>query len=160
MSFAPLPAEAEVVRLVSHIDEHFPPDAEKPLPATFGLTPDDIAEGTSRNRPPLLSVFDIGKTTLPEARAIRAAMARRAGRVPKQMTGFGLKVSDVISIAVPGEQPRLRVIEDPLPAEWGSGAAGHAGIQGLQPRPSQANEKNKLKEIRRRLVDACFRLLG
>jgi hypothetical protein len=157
MTLAPLSDDAVVFRLVSHNVDHFPPDATKPHPAAFSLTSDDRAEGEMRNIPPMLSVFDLAKTTVDQGRAIRNADAVGAGRSPIMTTPFGLKVSKVRAISVPPGFDSLDVLDDPLTVQL-AGADGHAGIRGLDARSGVSDRRNGMLLIRSRLVDACYPL--
>ncbi len=152
--FPPLPDDAVVFRLVTHTQHHFPPGAEKPLPAAFSLTDEDRAD-----LPPRLSVWDIARATTAQALAIRARAAAGTGRTLGQTTAFALRVSDVISVRIGAElAPRLSVVHDPLPPQDGPGHDGHCGVVGLDGVAGEPNGKNIRKELRRQLVARCFRL--
>ena len=153
-SLPPLSEDAIVFRLVTHIEHHFPPDSEKPLPAAFSLTEEDRADP-----PPRLSVWDTARTTRGQARAIRARAAAANGRSLGQTTALALRVRDVVAVRVMQEEtPRLSVVYDPLDSAKGPGHDGHCGVLGLDGAPSEANRKNIRKELRRKLVDCCFPL--
>ena len=142
-----LPPTAVVMRLVRHTESLFPPGSSRPIPRAFELSTADKDEARRRGMPALLSVFDTSRTTLPQA------IALRGGTDP--MTAFGLPVAGVHSIRVQN-RARLRVIEDPLSPERGSGGEGHAGIEGLERRAGEP--KAPLKQIQMHLADLCFRL--
>ncbi len=154
---SPLAPDAEVFRLVSNTDEHFPPDAPKPHPEAFQLTSADRTEGVARGMPPMLSVFDRARTSLSEGRAIRAAQAAASGRFSVATTPFAWLVSSITSIALPDETPRLEVLADPLEPPC-PGSEGHAGIVGLDGVAGEQNSRNKRKLLRSKLVDACYRI--
>lgn len=147
-------------RLVSHNDEHFPPNAEKPHPEAFRLTNDDRDDGKRRNLPSSLSVFEVGSTTVEEGRAIRKAQATAAGRTASDTTPFALDVARVRTINVPQDFIPLDVVSDPLDPMWGPGSNGHAGITGLDGRAGSPDLKNKLRGLRSDLRDICYRIPG
>ena len=143
-----------VFRLVTHIEHHFPPDADKPLPAAFSLTPED-----KRDPSPRLSVWDKARTTVEQARMIRARAAGAADRTPGNTTPFGFHVRDIHSVRVMGEDAaRLSVVHDPLLPADGPGFDGHCGIVGLDGISNEPGRKNIRKELRHQLVQRCFRL--
>jgi hypothetical protein len=157
----PLPNEAEVFRLVSHNDEHFPPDAPKPHPVAFAVTKADREEGERRQQPPSLSVWDREKTTPAQGRQIRRNQAAAAERIAAEMTPFAWKVGVLHELLLENEtEPRLTVVADPLEASEGPGADGHAGIQGLDGKKAEQKRDDKKRLLRSRLVDACYRLIG
>ena len=150
----PLPEDAVVFRLVTHTEHHFPPNAEKPLPAAFSLTDADRADPPAR-----LSVWDRARTSEGQARAIRERAAGGTGRTLGETTAFALRVGDVVGIRIGAEDSaRLSVVHDPLSPEAGPGYDGHCGVLGLDGLPREPNGKNIRKQLRFQLVERCFRL--
>lgn len=140
-------ADGVVFRLAS-VKNEFPPDSPKLLFIHFELSQNDKAHASKTGQPPLLSVFDGQRTQVPQARAIHG--------VDRESIAFGLKVSGIRSVSVPGLRP-LRVVRDPLepPLCFLPGADGHCGIEGLARTPGE--DKRLYKELRVRLADLSFR---
>jgi hypothetical protein len=141
-----------VFRLVKHIDDHYPPGADRPLPGAFRLTDADIADANRRGIPPLLSVWDHEKTTTSQAKAIRTADGAKGDYSP-----FAWTVADLEDLRVPDAQP-LEVFEDPLPPEKGPGADGHGGISGLRgvaPPPKRSAAWEAYRQLQMELARAC-----
>ena len=150
----PLPEDSVVFRLVTHTELLFPQDAEKPLPAAFRLTAADRV-----SPPPRLSVWDLARTSEEQARAIRERAAGATGRTLGKTTAFAFRVSHVVAIRIGKEvTARLSVVHDPLSPEDGPGYDGHCGVLGLDGVPGEPNGKNIRKELRRQLVERCYRL--
>ncbi|HEY3354993.1 MAG TPA: hypothetical protein VGQ83_17195 [Polyangia bacterium] len=93
-------------------------------------------------------MFDRELTTLDQAIAIRG----------RPCVAFGLRVSEIKSIALLGEPPtRLRVWPDPIPSR--PGGEGHAGVEGLDGIEGEPNRKAKVKSLMAQLAQRC-RLIG
>jgi hypothetical protein len=143
---------AGVVFRLATIKHTFPPESEKLHVVHLDLSENDKAHAAERGTPPLLSVFDGGRTTVRQAEMIRG--------VPLPSLAFGLRVSEVRSVEVPGMRQKLRVLRDPLdpPLAELPGADGHCGLEGLDRLPGE--DRKVYKELRVRLADLSFRYNG
>jgi len=141
-----IPPEAMVFRMWGEVD-FVPPGVEKPRPAAFELSSDDKKDRKNGITGALLSVWDLGRTSVPQAASIRPDK-----KIPEK--AFVLQVRDIQEKVFfhDGSNP-LRVLRDPLPETTGPGANGHCGISGLDRKPSE--QKIWYKELRRQLVDLC-----
>ncbi len=137
-----------VVFRLAAIRHDFPPDSPTLRFWHFELSENDRNHAENTGQPPRLSVFDSERTKVAQARAIWG--------VEKEPVAFGLQVSEIQAVHVPGLDP-LRVVRDPLepPLAEMPGAGGHCGIEGLARRPGEP--KALYRELRVRLADLSFR---
>lgn len=158
--------EGTVFRLAKVTDE-FRRDSSKPLAEHFRPTPDDRKIAAATGKPVRLSVFDLVRTTVRQAREMR--------RTGGETISFGLRVEEVRSIQIPGTSRSLRVIRDPfgeielpdspeleqLRADLAKmaempGADGHCGIEGVGDDICQ-NTRDR-KNLRAMLLRKSFRI--
>jgi hypothetical protein len=137
--------EKGIVFRLATIKDTFPPDSPRLHVAHL-----ELSERDKERDPPLLSVFDGGRTTVRQAEVIRGVDAESAA--------FGFYVETIRSLRIAGLRS-LRVVRDPLepPASALPGADGHCGIEGLHRAPG--DEKRLYRELRVRLADESFRYL-
>ena len=129
----PLPETAKVFRLVPPIDGYYDAGRDKPHPTAFVLSTEDRKQNPQR-----LTVWDVARTTVKQARRIHGNPDTKA---------FAL---DVLKIRQVGNE-RLDVVEDPLPSNSGTGADGHCGITGLH--RISGEPKVERQYLRSRLAD-------
>jgi hypothetical protein len=117
-------AEGVVFRL-ANISTDFPPTARRPLPFHFEPSSGDKERARATGHPVLVSVFDLARTTVDQAQAIRSA--------DRATAAFALEVVKIREIGTPERPKALRVLRDPLepPLSGAPGAEGHCGIAGL-----------------------------
>lgn len=143
MSDAVLPTGTRILRLVTPKPDFIGENGEA---ATYlALRPSSEDE---KNVPVRVSVWDMQRTTLPQAEAFRG----RSDCVP-----YSMFVSDVMAVGSAAKCARMRVVYDPLPEPECKrpGADGHAGIEGLDRAEStgekKAEWKNRLTQLAKRL---------
>ena len=138
-----------VVFRLATIKNNFPPDSEKLHVLHLELSENDKRQASERDSSALLSVFDVTRTTIAQAEAIRG--------VSEESLAFGLRVPEVRSLSIPGLRQPLRIIRDPLepPLSAMPGAEGHCGIEGLERLPGE--NRRVYRELRVRLADLSFR---
>ena len=140
--FAPLPDDARVVRFVKPGGGHLPKGCVLPLPGWLAPNQNDKYEAGQRGRPAGLSVWDLGRATVPEARALakmHGALAFAATAQACRDTGRTLSlVVDVVRDPLDVEKPK--------PA-WDA----HSLIEGLSAPKNAAGEP--YKRLRSVLVD-------
>ncbi len=133
-SLKPLPDKATVIRIVPPSEPYYDAGKRKPHPKAFELSTKDKAQV-----PPRLSVYDISKTTVEQAKTL--------ANKSYETHAFALQVAKIRHI----EAGRLDVIEDPLES-LEAGANGHCGITGLhrssgEPKAVTENIRWQLAEI-------------
>lgn len=129
-----------VVRLVNTgVPDHFPPNADKPLPAAFRPSSGDEEDAAERNLPVLVSVWVSALTSANEAIAFLPE---------RKWKPFKLPVAGIEAVA----PARTEVLRDPHSVRL-PGWEGHAGIAGLEQRSSE--DKKFIKLLRSKLVDIC-----
>jgi len=95
--------------------------------------------------PPRLSVFDVERTSLHEAKQIRCAN--------EHVIGFKLPVNGIRALRRGSDGiPKLDVVRDPLDVEL-PGADGHCGIIGLGRKSGE--KRRDFKELRWELRELC-----
>ena len=136
-----LPDSAYVFRLVPPEDERYF-DSEEGLPHAICF---DLSSADKRECPPRLSVFDVERTSLQEAKEIRGTN--------KHVIGFKLPVEGIRALRKDNNGlSRLDVVRDPLEVEL-PGADGHCGITGLKRRKGE--ERVSFKAIQWELRELC-----
>ena len=126
------------------VERAFPAHSPKPRPDHFRPTDTEKQLAQERNEPPLVSVFDVARTTVLEAQSFRMR--------PAPTVAFKVYVPDILRLALPDGSGYLCVVRDPLPELAGQpGGDGHCGIEGLG-RPKGA-PKAVYKALRSRLCD-------
>jgi hypothetical protein len=100
----------------------FPSRAE---PDDFLPSSEDIRVAQETGQSVRVSVFETGRTTIDQCRAIR--------QVGVEVPIFSLAVERLRAVVAPGRNQCLRVVEDllPPPVRFMPGADGHCGIEGL-----------------------------
>jgi hypothetical protein len=143
--------ERGVVFRLANISNDFPPDSEKLQPAHIALSDRDKQVAARKGLPPSLSVFDLARCSVRQAKVIRPS--------DHEAVGFGFQVPDILAIQV-ADLPGLRVVEVPLdpPESELPGADGHCGIEGLHRPEGLPNGKLLFRALRTRLADCSFRL--
>jgi hypothetical protein len=126
--------------------ESFPPSSRKASPAHFEPSSEEKAIAENSDRSVLVSVFDLSRTTVSQARGFHR---RGAMTLP-----FWLCVEEIRKIIVPGRSESLRVLRDPLepPLRERPGADGHCGILGLgrvkgEPSANRKVARSKLADM-------------
>jgi len=142
--------ERGVVFRLARVTDDFPPDTPKLKSVHLELSSRDRLHAERTGRSALLSVFDVERCTVAQARTIWGGDA--------ESSAFGFEVKEIRILRVEGLPP-LRVLRDPLdpPESELPGAVGHCGIAGLE-RPAGA-PKMLYRELRTRLADLSFRLV-
>lgn len=144
-----VPGDACVFRLANRGTDFLPADAVLPTSGLFRPSSDDEAEGKERGRPPGLSVWDRGRTTVEQAQHLADKPESEA---------FGLLAERVRQIGV-SQGLNLDVWYDALDErESEPGADGHALIEGLA-RP-EGKPKKTYRDVRRKLAEACEAISG
>lgn len=141
--------ESGVVFRLAKVKEDFPPDSPRLKSIHLELSTRDRLQAERTGRAPLLSVFDLGRCTVGQARTIHGG--------DSESLAYGFEVIAVRTIRLEGVST-LRVLRDPLdPPDFDlPGADGHCGIEGLE-RPPGA-PKMLYRELRTRLADLSFRV--
>lgn len=141
--------ESGAVLRLARVGDDFPADASTPLRKHFDLSSDDKRAAAS-GQPVLLSVWDLNRTTVGQAKAFRPDGG--------ESVAFRLEVPRLRAIGVADGSRHLRVFRAPLssPDVGKPGADGHCGIHGLE-RPS-GEEKKIVKELQVRLTEIAVRL--
>ena len=131
-SYKKVPKENIVFRLVKS-KFMFPKDSKKPMPCAFDLSSED-KKAEIKNRPVLLTVWDIMRTTIYQAKAFAIGH--------DESTAFGLKVADIENnVTMPDNSKALTVIRDELHPDSGPGYDGHCGINGLHRKKGEDKKK-------------------
>jgi hypothetical protein len=143
--------ERGVVFRLARVTDDFPSDAPQLKSVHLELSSRDRLHAEKTGRPPLLSVFDVERCTIAQARTIWGGDA--------ESSAFGFEVNEIRTLGVEGLPP-LKVVRDPLdpPESELPGAEGHCGIAGLERRPG--SPKMLYRELRTRLADLSFRMSG
>lgn len=141
--------ERGVVFRLARVTDDFPPDSPKLKSVHLELSSRDRLHAERTGRPALISVFDVERCTVAQARTIWS--------VDVESSAFGFEVERIRKLPVEGVPP-LKVVRDPLdpPESQLPGAEGHCGIEGLE-WPAGA-PKMLYRELRTRLADLSFRL--
>lgn len=146
-----MPRDACVIRLIKHTPHHYPPDAAKPQSAAFRLTDADVEDGKSRNRYPLLSVWDGARIALLDAKANLLRDTKQG-----TYTGFVLNVAAVEALNVGALNTPVSVHRDPDLRDGVICGDAHGGIQGLHyDKDAPKEEKLRIKNIWAQLADEC-----
>lgn len=142
--------ESGVVFRLAKVKEDFPPDSPKLKSIHLELSTRDRLHAERTAHPPLLSVFDVERCTVGQARTIHGG--------DTESLAFGFEVVAVRKVRIEEGVLTLRVLRDPLepPDSDLPGAEGHCGIEGLE-RPLGV-PKMLYRELRTRLADLSFRL--
>lgn len=124
----PLAADANVLRLPKPPPDFVPDSDWHPTWEQFAPSSGDKEHARQREKPVRVSVWDETLTSIAHARAFREG--------PTLVLRLGLQ--DVHDVAVKEQRP-LPVVYEPLdpPKDARPGAAGHAGIEGLDRAPGQ-----------------------
>jgi hypothetical protein len=138
--------EDGVVCRLATVKHDFPPNSSRLRFWHFELSQNDRSHAEKTGNPPRLSVFDMDRTTVAQALAIRG--------VEQESAAFGLRVPEIRAVRTAGLDP-LRVVRDPPLSEM-PGADGHCGIEGLARRPG--DPKALVRELRVMLADLSFPL--
>lgn len=127
-----------------------PADAVVPNPDWLRPTSADVDEGEQRGRPPGLSIWDHGSTTVPQARAITGD--------PPECPAFGMGVGEAVAVGASMEVT-LTALYDPIEGEPPPpGGEGHGLLEGLH-RPAGA-PKARYKALRAALAGRARRFAG
>ncbi len=139
-----VPRESSVLRLPRPPPD-FSPDGWRPTYKQFEPSSEDKAHAKARSKPVRVSVWDLGHTTIAEAKAFRSG----------DSIALRLSVEAIERVAEQRQHSRLVCVYDELePAERDRpGAHGHAGIEGLDRRNGESN--NAYKDMRQALADEC-----
>lgn len=152
-----LPSGRKVIRLVKRIAEHFPPNAEKPLPAAFRITPHDELDGKQRGLQPLFSVWDYLLISIADAK-YNLLIESKPGTTAADYVGFYIRVDKIDGIGLGPNDIPVSVHRDPDTREGVRRGHAHAGIQGLYcPDKASKEDKLRIKAIRSQLIDDCER---
>lgn len=139
----PLPPEAAVMRLPSPSSDFFPRNG-KPLWLIFNPTNDDRQDSQDSGKNVRVSVWDTGRTTVPEVKKFRGDRFRVLTiALPKLQEIAQQHTFQVAAVYDPYEPPK---------STW-PGASGHAGLEGLD-RPSGPRKKLHT-DFLQDIVDAC-----
>lgn len=139
---------AVVLRFVLDESRFIPAGIPYPNGVAIEPSQEDKAHAKNTDTAVRVSVWDVTRTTVAQAVALR--------ETSKSYRKFHLEVFDVKQASETFQNPRLRVVEDPLPPELSShgGADGHCGIEGLDrgstPRPVW---RDMLNELAKSLVE-------
>lgn len=135
-------SEVLVFRLVTEEERFIPEGAPYPNGEVFVPSSGDEREAEERRCPIRVSVWDLGRTSVAQARTFRA--------VPKPCRAWVLPVRDVRELAEATPRPALRCVRDPL-VDGRPGTSGHCGLEGLDRRPGES--KLVLKALRQQLAE-------
>jgi len=142
-----------VVFRLANVKRDFPPDSLKLQPSHLGFSEGDRQEAADKKTAPYLSVFDIAKCTVGQARIIRPS--------ENQANGYGFEIEKILAIQV-GGLPNLKLSVIPVPLDPPKselpGAIGHCGFFGLQRPEGLPNGKNLYSALRTKVADCSFRL--
>lgn len=146
-----------MMRVVRQIERFIPVGARLPTWEAFYPSSADEEEARTHGCAIRVSVWDTDKTSATQARQLRP----NAGPT----TAYGLRVGTARAVANAANNPRFRVVADPLVPNPGPGGDGHCGVEGLDRAAGTPKNPHKafLVDLAKTCVvlcDACTREAG